>query len=481
MLWERIHIMKFLLFGTGDCYERYKKWFDINDIVALLDNSREKQDTYIDGIIVMSPEKGIKQVYDEIVIMSFYVKEMRQQLIGLGVDENKINHFYDLHKLIRHKGMKRPVQYYQGGEEIINPENISGRRILLLSRDMMLGGPAIALFYAAKTLAEHGHAIVFASMEDGPLREKLLELGIPVVVDENLQIETMEETGWTAAFSLFLCNTINFYIFLSKRDVNIPVIWWLHDSSFFYDGVDKDILRSIDRRNLKVYSVGPVPEAAIKEFMPDLSVGRLLYGVEDALKSVRFGQNDTSVAANALHSPVARFVTIGYIERRKGQDILINAIQALPDDIRQQAVFYMVGQNTSVMAKCIKKIIKNIPQVIMTGTVGREEINNILESADVMICPSREDPMPTVAAEAMMHSLPCIISDAAGTADYIKDGVNGFIFQSENVSGLAGKIKWCMENRDELPKVGIKSRYIYDNYFSMEAFEKAITDIMDGI
>ena len=51
--------MKFLLFGTGDYYERYKKWFDKNQVLALLDNSPVKQQTWIDEIQVVSPEQGI--------------------------------------------------------------------------------------------------------------------------------------------------------------------------------------------------------------------------------------------------------------------------------------------------------------------------------------------------------------------------------------------------------------------------------------
>ncbi len=54
--------------------------------------------------------------------------------------------------------------------------------------------------------------------------------------------------------------------------------------------------------------------------------------------------------------------------------------------------------------------------------------------------------MPTVCAEAMMHSVPCILSDAAGTAAYVEDGVNGLVFQSENVQELSEKIKWCMNH-----------------------------------
>ena len=34
--------MQYIIFGAGDYYERYKKWFDKKDIVALIDNSPAK-------------------------------------------------------------------------------------------------------------------------------------------------------------------------------------------------------------------------------------------------------------------------------------------------------------------------------------------------------------------------------------------------------------------------------------------------------
>ena len=65
--------MKYLLFGTGDYYNRYKKWFESADVVALLDNAVEKQNTVLDNIRVLSPQEGVKLEYDVIIILSFYV------------------------------------------------------------------------------------------------------------------------------------------------------------------------------------------------------------------------------------------------------------------------------------------------------------------------------------------------------------------------------------------------------------------------
>lgn len=166
-----------------------------------------------------------------------------------------------------------------------------------------------------------------------------------------------------------------------------------------------------------------------------------------------------------------KFITIGYIEWRKGQDILVEAIEQLPSDVAEASEFIFIGQKTSAMAQKLSERIALLPNVSMPGTVSREEIHNHLNEADLMICPSREDPMPTVCAEAMMHRIPCLVSKAAGTAAYISDGVDGLVFEKENVSELKEKIIWCVRNRDKLKSMGEKAYRIYEDIFSTEAFE----------
>lgn len=452
--------MIFLLFGTGDYYNRYRKWFSKENVTALLDNAPEKQNTYIDGIRVLSPEKGTRMSYDMIVILSFYYKAMKQQLLELGVEEAKICHFYDLRKFLR-------VQRYDPPIAVENAKH----RILLLSQDMTLGGPSIALFYAAKILKAHGYSVFYASMLDGPLREQIEKAKIPVVVDENLQIGTMRDCGWTQGFALIICNTINFHVFLSERDTSIPVIWWLHDAPFYYDGVDKALLCEIDRENLRIVSVGPIPQKAIQRYLPDLDVRQLLYGVPDLCENGR------------KYKPAGkiRFITIGYITEHKGQDILLRAVKMLSEEDRERAEFYLVGQDSSWMAQQLKCEAAELGNIVFTGMVNRQRIDEILSEADVLICPSRQDSMPTVAAEAMMHWLPCLLSDAVGTEQFIKDGENGLLFASENVAALAERIKWCIHNREQLSGMGWKARRVYEKFFSVEAFEKSVLGLLQDV
>lgn len=460
--------MKILVFGTGEYYERYKKWLANEEIIALLDNSPAKQNRVLDSAEILSPEDGVKRAYDAIVIMSFYIKAMKKQLIKLGVAEEKIYHFYDLRKLVRLEENRQRIQYFGITEQKLLED--AGKTVVLLSTDLALGGTAIALFHMARVLRKLKYPIVFASMMDGPLRKRIGELDIPVVIDANLQLATMRETAWLAGVKLILCNAINYYIFLSERDLSIPTVWWLHDSSFFYDGVDKEILRKISGENLKVLSVGPVPERALHQVLPALPVEQLLYGVND-------------MTGRAVKNPPREkvcFVTIGAIEERKGQDILLRAIGLLEAKIRKQAIFYLIGQNTSLLAAQIREEAEQMPEVRVSGPVGREEIDRMLRNADVMICPSREDPMPTVAAEAMSYGVPCIVSDVTGTASYIREGKNGLIFESENAEALAYKIGRCIEDRDRLEQMGENARLIYEQYFSMEVFEKNVMKICGG-
>lgn len=467
--------MRLLVFGTGEYYQRYKKWLANEDIVALLDNSPVKQNTTIDGKEVLSPQKGICREFDAVVIMSFYVKVMKAQLKSLGVEEKQIYHFFDLRKLVDLEKNRQGIECYGiSRQEIRDRANIS---IALLSTDLAFGGTALALFHVAKALSEAGYSILFVSMMDGPLRERVEMCKIPVIIDANLQVATMRETEWLSDFRLILCNSINYYIFLLDRDFKIPVIWWLHDSAFFYDGVDKEALREISQENLMVFSVGPVPEKAIHRIVPELPVGQLLYGVEDSA-----GNRDKRRKADGEWEDERErmcFVTIGYIEERKGQDILLRAVNMLEKSIREKAVFYLVGQDTSLLAGKLKEQIEGISEMAVTGPVGREELETILNRADVMICPSREDPMPTVAAEAMMHSVPCIVSHVVGTAAYIKEEENGLIFESENASALSAKIKWCVEHRDRIERMRKGARQIYEQQFSMNVFEKKLTEIVE--
>lgn len=171
-----------------------------------------------------------------------------------------------------------------------------------------------------------------------------------------------------------------------------------------------------------------------------------------------------------------RFTTIGYVEWRKGQDILIDALEGISPERLADSEFLLIGQDSSVIAQRLREQIREKPWIRIVGTVGRKEIHEILNTTDVLICPSREDPMPTVCAEAMMHHIPCLLSDAVGTAAYITDGIDGMIFKNGDPYRLREKILWCIKNQDALKKMGDEAYKVYESVFSVKAFERNLLE-----
>lgn len=451
--------MKVLLFGTGEYYQRYKIWFENEEILALIDNSEEKQGTYIDGKEVIAPNDISKFKYDAIFILTFSVAEITTQLLNLGIDKDKIYSFNYIHDFIYRSWKRKEIHKY--GKTGNNTE------IALLSQDLSLGGPALALYNVARILQSWGYSVTYASMVDGPLRTILLEDGISVIVDSNMLAETMNNNEWIAKYSLVICNTINFHVFLSERDMDIPVIWWVHDAEFFYRAANITALKKISNSNLTVVAVGPIARNAMRKYRLDFEIGDLLYGVEEV----------TLPGNQKRNSDIIQFVTIGFVEPHKGQDLLIKAVKALPDVLRQKCRFLFVGKNTSLFASELMRAVLDIPEVQFVGTVDRGEIHSILSGTDVLVCPSRQDCMPTVCSEAMMHSVPCLVSDATGTAAYIT-GENGRVFPTENIDELKKQIVWFIDHKDDIASMGEKARIVYEKYFSMQAFSNSLKKII---
>ncbi len=481
--------MRYILFGTGDCCERYRKWFSEDEIVCYADNAESKQGTYIDGIPVKAPAQAMQLSFDLIVVMSYYYDEIRQQLISMGVKEDKIIHFRRLWTLPEMK--ERAKKSAAAEPDIAGPPAGNGRRILLLSFDLELGGPAIALFRGALALKDEGYDVCIVSMTDGDLKNACRKAGIPVFVLPSLQILTMRDYAWAAGYDLLICNTINYYHFLSEMIPEKPVIWWLHDSVFFYAGITGEDLKAIDRRNLRILSVGPVPADALKEFVPEAECGELLYGVADEAEPNRKGLKLSAEGLPAAIPPVTdsgntgdmklRFLTVGYVEWRKGQDVLLKAAERLDPGIRAACRFDFVGQKSSAFAAGLLDRTADVPGITFHGRMDRNTLRAIYEETDVLVVPSREDPMPTVAAEAMMHGIPCIVSDACGTSAYIKNYENGLIFRSEDEADLAGRIAWCCERREELAQIGKRARILFETVFSDDVFRRSLSGYVHGM
>lgn len=453
--------MNILLFGTGDYYQRYKAWFSSASVLALLDNDASKWGTRIDGHIVLSPQEVIKLSYDRIFILSAYYDEMEEQLLSLGVPMEKISTQFDL-RIGMHGIIERPIIRYNSREK--------GKKVYFFFYDLHRNGASVVFSYAVMLMQKY-YPVCVVALEDGPLREYITDMGIEVIIDPNVQLETLTQSHYEKTALLFFCNTFNFFHFLQQRDTNIPAVWWLHDPEFYYHSIGKASFDLIPKENLYLYAVSPIAADAFKKYCDGILVEKLPYGLPDERHCA--GENH-----HREGRPVF-FAIVGHLQYHKAQDVYLKAIKSLSENAKNNSRFLIIGNDNTLFAKSIKEMADEMENIIFTGEMSLQQLYNLYEKTiDVLVCPSRMDSLPTVAAEAMMHNVPCIVSDKTGTAAHIHNGVDGWVVPSEDVKALSLKMEEIISHPEQIRIVGEKAREVYEIDFSIGSFEKRLRQVL---
>jgi glycosyltransferase involved in cell wall biosynthesis len=460
--------MKILVFGTGKYCQHYKKFLALKDIVAYLDNDCAKHGKNIDGIPILSPEEGIKKTHDRIYILSASRREIKAQLILMGIRENVIYYTYDLGDIY----IKKDIKIY--GNIIFNQKkdciNDEGKKsILLISHSMELSGASIVLFYLAKVLKQNGYFVVVAGESAGDLISHLLVWDIPVIIDETLMIRRLTEFTWIKNFKKIFINTAVLSHLLLGKKINTPIIWWLHESRECYTSLICDQISAIQQDDLAVYAVHDEGKKIYNSYTHSSISQDLFYGIPDHY-NIKL-EKETNL------KPI--FAMIGVLEKRKAQDIFLKAINLVGYVYRQKAEFLIVGdcEHDELFAKKIIEEAAIYPEVKVTGKCNRKGIDDIYKKITILVCPSLDDPMPVVVTESMMMHKPCIVSNLSGQAKFIEPKKNGLICIAGDALDLADKIKWVIDNPIQCVNMGIESRKIYDEFFSINVFEKNVLKI----
>jgi glycosyltransferase involved in cell wall biosynthesis len=139
-------------------------------------------------------------------------------------------------------------------------------------------------------------------------------------------------------------------------------------------------------------------------------------------------------------------IFVGQFVHRKGVDILLSAIEPLMRT-RNNLFLQLVGAGEEEIRYRSWVAEKNLTrQITFEGTLSPHKVVGRISRADVLVLPSRWDGWGIVVNEAFMASVPVIVSDMCGASDVVKDGINGFVFSSENIQELTRKLDGLTSN-----------------------------------
>ena len=103
-------------------------------------------------------------------------------------------------------------------------------------------------------------------------------------------------------------------------------------------------------------------------------------------------------------------------------------------------------------------------------------------AADVYVIPSTLEMASVSQLEAMSYSLPVICSDTNGTACYVEDGVNGFLFNPENTDDIVTAVQKALAlSKEDRIRMGERNRQLCLERNTEEVFLKSYEELINRL
>ena len=142
-------------------------------------------------------------------------------------------------------------------------------------------------------------------------------------------------------------------------------------------------------------------------------------------------------AASAGHGGPLRFLYAGGVSALKGAHYLLRAWgRAAPTAELRLAGEWQLPAAYQTLP----------PGALFLGRLSREALSAEYLRADLLVFPTLCDGFGMVVTEAFAHGLPVLATPAAGAADLVREGENGWLVPPADADRLAAALAWCAES-----------------------------------
>ena len=137
-----------------------------------------------------------------------------------------------------------------------------------------------------------------------------------------------------------------------------------------------------------------------------------------------------------------RFLLLGTIEQRKGQQIFLQALRQLPAEILQHAHFEIVGRPHDLeLTAEIKAAVREISESFLRRERTHEQALALSADADVMVSASWDETGPLIVIEALALGTPILSTSVGAVAENLIGEEAGLFFPPGNATALAEAIQ----------------------------------------
>ena len=157
---------------------------------------------------------------------------------------------------------------------------------------------------------------------------------------------------------------------------------------------------------------------------------------------------------------------LGRLHENKAFDVLLEAFAQVPN-----AYLWIAGEGP--LRETLEREAERLgirPRVRFLG--WRQDVEALYATADILVCPSRHEPLGNVIIEGWAHGVPVVAANNLGPGSLIKDGETGILFPVNDANALAAALKRLISNDELGRRLAENGKKIYKTMFS----EKIVVD-----
>ena len=153
-------------------------------------------------------------------------------------------------------------------------------------------------------------------------------------------------------------------------------------------------------------------------------------------------------------------ISVGDLIKRKN---FITVIKAIAECKNKKIKLLICGEGSEQdkLERLVTKLDLQT-QVVFLGY--RNDIDILLDNSDCYVFSSIQEGLPRSVMEAMIASLPCVVSDIRGNIDLIEDGKGGFLHDCRDYHGFAQSINKLFKDKKMSEQMGMYNEHNIEKY-----------------
>ena len=175
-------------------------------------------------------------------------------------------------------------------------------------------------------------------------------------------------------------------------------------------------------------------------------------------------------------------LALGIAEPRKGNAVLARA-WSMVSTRHPDAQLHMVGARETPYCKAVSRYIEAAG--IADSCIFSPPTTNALrwhEAADVFVLPSDVESASIALAEAMAFETPAVATRVFGVPELITDGLNGILFEPNDVADLAATLDAVLRmDPRQLRAIGARGAVRVREHHDPERFDERLANVLQSI